>query len=231
MARPAAKEDARIRKLRESLRRASEQGMLRITLGQSAMCKLLGIQAATLRDWLDDPDVDASLAFNRGGNGVEYEFNPIATIWVLIRYFERLRDERTDKNRKIRQMVSGDKIADAPDDMDIKDVREAMQLHLQILANEKESGLLVSAAESERRFNDFVLALRDACLSAPQKLDPTNNWTPEFRENFDNALAELLVLFQQAGREALSASDVAIPPRHDASAAARPRRRTAGKAG
>lgn len=231
MARPAATEEARIRKLRDSLRRASDDGLLGSVIKQAEMCKLLGVQPATLRDWLDDPEVAGSLAFVPGGNGVSYEFNPVATIWVLIRYFERMRDEKAAKNRRVREMVAGDKIADAPDEMTIKDVREAMQLHLQILATEKEAALLVNAAEAERRFNDFVLALRDTCLSAPQKLDPTNSWTPEFRENFDNALAELLVLFQQAGRDVLSASDEAVPAKPDAAPSPRPRRRTARQAG
>ncbi len=228
MARPAASEEARIRKLREALRRAHDRGMLGETLGQSAMLKLLGVQAATLREWLDDPEVDASLAFNRGGNGVEYEFNPIATIWVLIRYFERLAAEKAAKNRKIREMVAGDALDDAPDAMTVKDVNEAMRLHLSLLQAEKEAGLLVDKAEAERRFTDFVLRLRDATLSAPQKLDPTNSWTPEFREKFDNALADLLALFQEEGREALSDEVFARPP--DAAPAPRPRRRAAGKA-
>lgn len=203
MARPAASEETRIRRLRDALSRAKSENMIGETIGQGPMCDLLGTNPATLRGWLDDDEVSASGAFVRGGQGVNYSFNPIATIWVLIRYFERLRDQKIAENARIREMVAGDKLAEAPPEMTVRDVRDAMRLNLDLIAAEKEQGLLVDATQSRAVIQDLVLAMRDTLLSAPQRLDPENGWEPKFREDFDNALADCLVLLRADGREAL----------------------------
>lgn len=203
MARPAASEETRIRRLRDALSRAKSENMIGETIGQGPMCDLLGTNPATLRSWLDDEEVSASGAFIRGGQGVNYLFNPIATIWVLIRYFERLRDQKVAENSRIREMVAGDKLAEAPPEMTVRDVRDAMRLNLDLIAAEKEQGLLVDAAASRATFQELALSMRDTLLSAPQRLDPENAWKPEFREKFDNALADCLVLLRADGREAL----------------------------
>jgi hypothetical protein len=211
MARPGASEETRIRKLHDALRRATAQSMIGEVIGQKPFAQLLQIQVTTLRPWLEDPDVAASGAFEVGGRGVDYRIDPIATIWVLIRWFERKRDERVRENLRVREMVAGDKLDGAPVEMTVKDAREAMQLYLQILATEKEAGQLVDAAINAATYNDLVLTLREALLSAPQKLDPTNEWTPEFREMFDNAMAECMVLLRHAGQELLSPPDGSVP--------------------
>lgn len=215
MARPGASEETRIRKLHDALRRATAQNMIGEVIGQKPFAQLLQVQPSTLRPWLEDPEVAASGAFVPGGRGVDYRIDPIATIWVLIRWFERQRDERVRENLRIRAMVAGDKLDGAPAEMNIRDAREAMQLYLQILAAEKEAGDLVEAATSTAAFTELVLGLREALLSAPQKLDPTNEWPPEFREKIDNALADCMVLLRQAGLEALSPPDGSVAERPD----------------
>lgn len=211
MARIAASEETRIRRLHQSLRRAVAQDMIGEVMGQKPFASLLGVMPSTLRPWLEDPEVAESGAFVPGGRGFDYKINPIATIWVLIRWFERKRDERVRENLRVREMMAGDKLDSAPADMTVKDVTDAYRLALQILTSEKEAGKLVDAAESAARFNEFVLTLREAALASPQKLDPTNEWAPEFREKFDNALADLMVLLRQAGQDALSLDDGTVP--------------------
>lgn len=211
MARPGASEETRIRKLQDALRRATAQNMIAEVIGQKPFAQLLQVQVTTLRPWLEDPEVSESGAFIAGGRGVDYQINPVATIWVLIRWFERKRDARVRENLRVREMVAGDKLDGAPEEMTVKDARDAMQLYLQILATEKEAGQLVDAATNAATYNELVLTLREALLSAPQKLDPTNEWPPEFREMFDNAMADCMVLLRRAGQELLSPSDGPVP--------------------
>lgn len=207
MARPSASEEARIRKLRAALDRAIAQGLVAEVLKFKPMCDLLGVNRTTLREWCDEPDVSESGAFIAGGNGIEYQFNPIATIWVLIRFWERKLEKRIRDNTRMREMVAGDSLDSAPAEMTLRDAREALNLHLQLLESEKQAGLLVSRAEAEAQFSKLVLAFREAMLSAPQKLDPTNEWDPEFRRKFEDALADFMVLLRQAGQEAVSEAD------------------------
>ena len=211
MARPGASEETRIRKLHDALRRATSQNMLGEVIGQKPFAQLLQVQPSTLLPWLEDPDVADSGAFVAGARGIGYQINPVATIWVLIRWFERKRDQRVNENMRVREMVAGDKLDGAPVDMTVRDATDAYRLSLQIMTAEREAGRLVEAAEVEARFNALVTGIREGVLSAPQKLDPTSEWEPEFREKFDNALADLLVLLRQAGQDSLSPDNGPIP--------------------
>lgn len=207
MARIAASEEQRLARLRAALGRAVAQGLFAETLKFQPMCKLLGVGRDALRDWCNEPEIAESGALIPGGNGIEYQFNPIATIWVLIRFFERKIEKRVRDNLKMREAVAGDSLDAVPAEMTLRDAREALALRLQLIEAEKQAGELVSRAEVEAAFHSLSVAMREALLSAPQKLDPTNEWSPEFREKFDNVLAELMVQLRQAGQIALSAEN------------------------
>lgn len=218
MARPGASEESRIRKLKDALQRAKATLTPGEMIGQRAMCDLLGVSSMTLREWLDDPEVEASGAFKRGGMGNKYEFDAVLTIWVLLWYFERKRSDAVLVNARMRDMVVGDRLADAPPEMTMRDVKEAMQVNLQLLTAEKEAGKLVDADKAAATYRNLLLSIRDTLLGSPQRLDPTNTWPTEFRETFDNALSDCLVLLREAGQEALSEPDAAIPRSADAPA-------------
>lgn len=213
MARPAASEEARIVRLRAALDRAKSQGLVTASLKFADMVQLVGVNKQTLRDWCAEAEVTESGAFVGHGRGVDYQINAIALLWVLIRFFERKRDQKIRENLKMREAVAGDSLDNAPAEMTLRDAREALSLRLQIMEAEKQAGELVSRAEVDATFNSLTVAIREALLSAPQKLDPTNQWAPEFREKFDNVLADLMVLLRQAGQEALSSDglDAASP--------------------
>lgn len=211
MARPGASEQARLRKLRDALDRAIARDLVDQTLTFKPMCDLLRVTRPTLREWVQEPEIEASGAFTPGALGVEYKFNVMATLWVLIRFWERKRDERIIENMRVRDAVAGDKLDGAPTDMTVKDATDAYRLALQILTAEREAGRLADVAEVEAKFSGLVLVLRDTLLSAPQRLDPTSEWTPEFREKFDNALADCMVLLRQDGQEALSGDHGSVP--------------------
>jgi hypothetical protein len=214
MARLGASEEQRIAKLHDALRRAKELYQPGERIGHKAMCGLLNISHYTLREWLEDPIVEASGAFVRGGRGHGYEFDPILMIWVFTWFWERKRSEKVLANAKDREAFGG-KIDDAPGDMTMREVRDAMQVSLQLLTAEKEAGELVKAAEAASTYRAIVTAMRETLLSAPQRQDPENKWPTELREMFDNALSDCLVLLREAGQEALSEPDATIPNRAD----------------
>ncbi len=214
MARLGASEEQRIAKLHDALRRARELYQPGERIGHKAMCGLLGITHYTLREWLEDPQVELSGAFVRGGRGHGYEFDPVLMIWVFLWFWERKRSEKVLANAKVREAVGG-KLDDAPGDMTMREVRDAMQVSLQLLTAEKEAGELVKAAEAASTYRTLVMGLRETLLSAPQRQDPENKWPTELREMFENALSDCLVLLRGAGQEALSEPDATIPKRSD----------------
>lgn len=229
MARPGASEETRIHKLKDALQRAKATFTPGEMIGQRPMCELVGVSHYTLREWLDDPEVEASGAFKRGGRGYGYEFDPVLMLWVLLWYFERKRADRIHANARLRNMVVGDRLDDAPPELTMRDMKEAMQVNLQILAAEKEAGKLVDAAEAAATFRNLLLTMRDTLLGAPQRLDPTNAWPTEFREMFDNALSDCMVLLRDAGQKALIEPDEILPRSNDAPAQRSGGRKAAGK--
>jgi hypothetical protein len=229
MARPGASEETRIRKLKDALQRARTTLTPGEMIGQRAMCDLLGVSSMTLREWLDDPEVEGSGAFKRGGMGNKYEFDPVLTIWVLLWYFERKRSDAVLVNARMREMVVGDRLGDAPPEMTMRDVKEAMQVNLQLLTAEKEAGKLVDATEAASTYRNLLLSIRDTLLGSPQRLDPTNAWPTEFRETFDNALSDVLVELRNAAEKALIDLDATLPARPDAPADRSGGRKAAGR--
>lgn len=211
MARPAASEEARIVRLRAALDRAKSQGLVTASLKFADMVQLVGVNKQTLRDWCAEAEIAESGAFVGHGRGVDYQINPIALLWVLIRFFERKRDQKMREHLEVRKAIAGDSLDSAPAELSLKEAKEALDLHLKLLDAERGAEKLVVAEEVRAAVNKLVLGLRDATLSAPQQLDPTNQWSPEFREQFDNVLADLMVLLRQAGQEALSPDDGSVP--------------------
>lgn len=204
MARPAASEEARIVRLRAALERAKSQGLVTASLKFADMVQLVGVNKQTLRDWCAEAEIAESGAFVGHGRGVDYQINPIALLWVLIRFFERKRDQKMRENLRMREAVAGDSLDSAPAEMSLRDAREALSLRLQLIEAEKQAGNLVDRAEAEATYTKLTLGIREAILSAPQKQDPTNEWPPEVREIVDNVLADLMVHLRQAGQEAVS---------------------------
>lgn len=231
MAQIGASEESRIAKLRDALQRATQEFALDAKIGQKPMCQLLGVSHWTLSQWLDDPMVASSGAFFRGGRGVGYEFNPVLTIWALICYFERQRADKVLANSEMRDKIGGDRLKQAPPEMTMREVRDAMQVSLQILAAEKEQGKLVDASEAAATYRNLLLTIRDTLLGAPQRLDPENTWPTDFREMFDNALSDTLVLLREAGQEVLSEADAVVPERLDGARDRSGKRAAAAKTG
>lgn len=200
MARPGESEASRLRKLETALGRARS-----IKPGEvfafTPMKELLGVSVNTLREWCDEPDIDQSGAFIRGGNGVAWEFNPVAMIWVLIRHFERKRDALVNENQRIRDMVGGDKLAGVPVDFNLTDTKRMVDLHLQLRSAEEADGTLIEAATAAEAVTAMVRDLRETVLTAPQEMDPTNSWDTEFREKFDSVLSRFMLRLQAAGRD------------------------------
>lgn len=209
MAKPGVSEAARLRKLRAVLERAAQDCPPGTVLSSQPMAGLLGVSWATLREWCNDPAVDTAGAFIAGGNGIEWQFNPVATIWALIRHFERVHETKVEKNRRIREIATGDALHGVPEDFDLRDTREMVRLLTELRNRQQADGNLVDAAATVKAIRKMVSAIQSATLTSAAVLDPTGDWDPEFREAFDDAMSRALVLQGEAAAECLDALNAA----------------------
>lgn len=211
MAKAGVSEGARIRKLHEALDRAKRECLPGTVLSSQPMCQLLRVSWPTLRDWCRIPEVEASGAFLTGDNGVEWQFAPVATIWVLIRHFEQVRDVKLDRNRRAVGIATGDALQNVPEEFDLRDTRELVRLLTEVRNRQEADGKLIDADTMRSALRETITAIQGATLTAATVLDPTGEWDPELREAFDDAMSRALVLQADAAAKCLASLDVARP--------------------
>lgn len=211
MAKAGVSESARIRKLIEALDRAKRDCPPGTVLTSQPMCQLLRVSWPTLRDWCRIPEVEASGAFTTGDNGVEWQFAPIATLWVLIRHFEQTRDAKIERNRRAVGIATGDALQNVPEEFDLRDTRELVRLLTEVRNRQEADGKLVDAEVMASAIREMVTAIQGATLTSATVLDPTGEWDPEFREAFDDAMSRALVLQADAAEKCLAGLNAARP--------------------
>lgn len=203
MARSATSLAARLQRL-EAARvkvRAMKRGAV---LTFEPMMELLGVSRPILRDWCRDiPGFAESGAFEGGGNGIEYRFNPGATVRFLIKHFAAERDARVKKAREVRRMVAGDRLDDLPEDFDLDEIRKMIAVTAALREERERAGELVDAAKARDALRTMMTEMQQAGVKAASQQDPTGQWSPEIREKFEDAVNNVLVVMGRAGETAL----------------------------
>jgi hypothetical protein len=199
---------ARLRKLDAALERAKKLPRGTTLTGQStkelSMAEVLGVSWPVLRGWCKDvPGFEESGAFTRGGNGIDYEFKPVATVRFLIKHFTAERDARARKAREVRRMVAGDQLDGLPDEFDLDEIRKMIQVHAALREERQKAGELVEAGKLREALNGMMSEMQQAGVKAASQQDPTGQWPPEIREKFEDAINTVLVTMGRAGERVL----------------------------
>lgn len=200
MARPTTKFSARLSRLEAT--RAKVAALPRGTLlTADPMAKLLGTNWKTLRDWCDElPGFEASGAFERGSNGLKYEFCPVRTLWFLIDHFRAQTEAEVEKADRVSAMVMGSD-AEAMRGIDLDDMRKILDLQDRLADARERNGDLTDAKRVGMALNRVMSRMQEAALTAPQELDPAGQWSPVMRANVDRALQHTLLRQRAAARE------------------------------
>ena len=100
---PAARLEA-LKRVKARLRRFAKGE----TLSAAPMAEFLGVTWPTLRDWCNDfPALEASGAFVRGGNGIEWVFRPREMHRGLTAEFDAQIKAGRKRTARVRSMVAG----------------------------------------------------------------------------------------------------------------------------
>lgn len=168
------------------------------------MSELLAVSWPTLRDWCDDiAGFEESGAFVRGGNGVEWEFKPVATLRFLVRRFEAQLKSRAARAKTIRRAVAGDVLDGLPADFDLDEITKMIRAASLVREERERQGELVNRARVETAIREMVSRMQQAGVKAAHEQDPTGQWPPDVREKFEDAFNNLLVTMARAGEECL----------------------------
>lgn len=200
----AASPSARLKKLFHALEsaRSLPRGE---DLTFDPMMRLIGVSRPVLRDWCGEIDgFEASGCFERGGQGIEWAFNPVATIWFLIRHFEQERDRRSDRAMRMREIAGGESLAGVPADFDLDETRKMVDLSIKAQEMAEAQGRLIEAAPTANAFRQVMAEIQGAIMATPQEMDPTGKLDPTMREKLDEAARRSALRARDAGKAWLS---------------------------
>ena len=116
------------------------------------MRELLGLATrAALRDWCDSIEgFEASKAFVRGGNGVEWEFDPRKTVAFLLKHFSRQIEAQATRSRKIAKAV-GVNLPAAETAPSLQETKQLVELTLTVTAAQEKMGVYGLHRRVQRR--------------------------------------------------------------------------------
>lgn len=172
------------------------------TLTQEPMFQMLGVSRVTLRNWCNDIDgFEQSGAFVRGAQGIEWSFNPVATIWFLIRHFERVRDQKIERTKDLMGLAGFSDVDDAAAEMSLMDIERALNIRSKLRAGQVEDGTLTDASALANKMNDMILTMQQSAMNQVRRKDPTNGWPVDIRESFEAAFSDLMDDMRNAGKK------------------------------
>lgn len=205
MARSATSPAARLRRLEGALAKTKKFKRGEV-LTSDPMRELLGVSWPVLREWCNDiAGFEESGAFVRGGNGIEWEFKPAATVRFLIKHFTAEQKARQAKAREVRKLVGGDRLDGLPDDFDLDEINKMIRTSALLREEREKAGELVDAGKAREALRTLMTEMQQAGVKAASQQDPTGQWSPEIREAFEDAVNNVLVVMGRAGERALSA--------------------------
>lgn len=156
------------------------------------MRELLGLATrAALRDWCDSIEgFEASKAFVRGGNGIEWEFDPRKTVAFLLKHFSRQIEAQATRSRKIAKAV-GVNLPAAETAPSLQETKQLVELTLTVTAAQEKMGVYAVAAEVADFIAGYNEELVSGILGVKTKVDPNGNLPPVVRKAVDEELRSL----------------------------------------
>lgn len=201
MARNATSLSARIRLLEKSLEKAAQMPRGE-TLSFEPMRHLLGVSTPILRGWCREIEgFEQSGCFDAGGNGIEWVFEPRATVLWLLRHFEAERDAASAKARRMKDMAGGETLRAVPDDFDLRETRELIDAALRTQDLRERQGALIDATAVASAAAGMFGEMQTAGLQAAQEMDPLGEWPPEIRSKVEDGIRGLMLKQQRAAKE------------------------------
>lgn len=163
---------ARIEGLEAAQRRI--EGLDEGTLSSKPMAEILGVTWNALRAWCNTlPAFDGTGAFIRGGQGIEWEFNPSKTVEALLAHFRGEMEKRQDRNRRVVESVGIQMDSDEAGRIDMAELTKQVNLTIAIHEQKMKAGGFVPAG----RLGDFLKGYNqtaiEAVLGVGTAIDPT----------------------------------------------------------
>lgn len=192
MARPGTNIGARIAKLKSAQERA-KKFRRNERLASRPMSELLGVSWPILREWCNDiPELETSGAVVRGGNGIEWGFDPRRTIAVLLKAMGKRLDGQARKSREITKAI-GVTLSSEDEAPSLSETKSLVDLTMTVTAAKEKQGGYTPAADVKDFIVGYNQAVVDGILGVRTKVDPSGALSPAMRKAVDDELRALAV--------------------------------------
>ncbi len=204
MARQTTSPSVRLRKLAAVTPRVIELPYGTI-LKLRDMAAMLGVSTPTLRGWCDTfPAFEESGAFERGAEGIEYEFCPVRTIWFLTNHFRgQVRSDQSGIKRLARLAIGENASRQVPEDLSLDDIQKLLRVSTGFQDQKQRQGELVDAVRMRAVLERTFSAIQQAALRAVQEADPTGQMPAEQRMTLEDVSRSILLNQQRAAADCL----------------------------
>jgi len=187
MAKSSTNLTARIRRL-EAAKVRADKLPAREVLTFGPMMQLLGVSRPVLVGWADEVEgFEASGAFKRGGNGIEWEFRPRRTVDFLLRHFRKAADGQARKSRELTKSI-GVSLAEDDGDVSLAEVKDRVNLTLTVTAAGEKQGHYTLAEDVRSFVTGYNQSVVDGIMGVRTKVDPNGNLPPLLRKQIDEYL-------------------------------------------
>lgn len=186
---PKSSLTARLQKLEAAEARAKQVPRGK-RLSAKPMAEMLGVTWNSLKDWCDEiSKLETSGAVQRGGNGVEWAFEPKRTVKILIDHFKGVQARQAAKSREVAASVGVTLPAgEAPSLAETKDM---VNLTLSVTKAAEEQGRYVLAENLVRFLTGYNQRVVDQILGIRTQVDPNGNLPAHIRASIDQFLRQV----------------------------------------
>ena len=203
MARNAASPAARLRSLAAALDRAKALRPRNQTLSFEPMMQLLDVSRGTLKIWCNEIEAITG-TFERGGNGVEWEFKPLAFTKALIKHFEAVQRDQAEKAARLRKTVGGS-LGSAPAEYSLADLKQLIDVSTRMQDLSERQRRHVEVEKVQAPLRRMFEEMRAAAPRAVQESDPNGRWAPETRAIVEEVTRRILLKQERAAKDYLGA--------------------------
>lgn len=200
MAAPKSSLTGRLQKLEAAQARADK--VKRGTrLSAKPMAELLGVTWTSLKDWCDEiAKLESSGAVVRGGNGVEWSFEPKRTVKILIDHFRRLEAKEEKESREVIASV-GARASGNPGNLTT--IKTKVDLTITLANARYKQGEFAKVARFNRVQRRLFEAWARGVLSTRTAIDPTGTLPPHVARAIDEYSLRQIASGQMALEEEL----------------------------
>lgn len=163
-------------------------------LSSKPMAEALSVSWPTLRAWCDLPAFADSGAFVRGGNGIEWEFDPKKTVAALLAHFRGEIARRQDRNRRVADAAGFEIDPDEAGRLDIVELSRQNRLMTEVFESQVRRGDFVKRTHHEATVSGVYRGVRDGTLAILPTLDPTGRlFSLEQRKEIERVTIEMII--------------------------------------